>query len=50
MSDKTLRAELYDTVHQKRKVLTWLEWENQVTDALMEIVEKRVDDALWESR
>ena len=45
MSDKTLREELFDTIHDKRVVLTWLEWENAVTAELLEVVQRRVEEA-----
>ena len=45
MSDKTLREEMFDTIHDKRVVLTWLEWENAVTAELLEVVQRRVEEA-----
>jgi hypothetical protein len=45
MADADLRAELFETVHRKRAVLTWLEWEKQVTDDLLAVVQRRIDEA-----
>jgi hypothetical protein len=39
MDDTQLKDELYNLVHAKRSVLTWLEWENSLTDALVEFVQ-----------
>jgi cell division FtsZ-interacting protein ZapD len=49
LTDPDLRAELFETVHRKRAVLTWLEWEKQVTDDLVEVVQRRVEEARQEA-
>lgn len=41
----TLREELFATIHYKRAVLTWLEWENAVTDAMVVLVARRSAEA-----
>ena len=40
-----LREELFDTVHADRPLLTHWEWDNVVTDELLEIVQKHIESA-----
>jgi len=45
MSDKTLREELFDTVHAERPLVTHWEWDNLVTNELLEIAQRHIESA-----